>query len=313
MDVKILDEGIIPPSPKKRRKWMPLLVAVCVMVTIVAIVGMSRERTSQPPASPVSGTVQAGETTVLSWGEAGEAWRTGMGVDVLGQVAPGLDQCDVSVSYTAASRVKADMGIEWPHTVAGAVGMAANVARWRWTPYFLNDALRAEWQPLLMTPGAFVNDDAVHVMQEQWGLTWEAAPVEEGLVPYLTAYPQYGAFKIGYVNRGWAETPGTGEIEEVLVSYFLPVVNGVDTRESVDHVATWFVVHTMVVTWTDAGWRVSGSWRDNSVPGSDHSWDAPHARTNMGYEAMAELLGGGWCVPKDGTQAASTVIIHSGE
>jgi len=170
---------------------------------------------------------------------------------------------------------------------------------------------------LLFLPDAVPPESVAVSTQKSWGVDGTGRPLvgaEKGLVAWFDAYPEYGAFKVNYVNRAGHAPTGTGDIQEVDVSWFLPVVNGIDSRDTTtwDHVATWFVVQTVTVTWTSSGWRTAMVTRDLSVPGSDASRDTlPHQQTNLGYDTLAALLGGGWCVPVDGTQYGDPTRVHS--
>jgi len=280
-----------------RARLVAIIAGVMAVAMVVAAMFVLRTPTGRSPAeSPGASDAPTAAATGLMFPD----WSAGRTDKVVtANIAPGIDRC-ASRSMGVATQQVAGIGTQFPDTIEGAVAAAANYERFINSPTVVLDDERTQIDPKVSV--APMSDAAAQALRAQFHVDDQARPLDSdgNVVPGVTfasdAYPQYGAYKVWWVN---GSALGSDGIDEVYLSWMMP-------HAQMDYLSGWTAqvywrVTTWEMVWTDGTFKVASSTTDPSMPPPFHATDPGNA-SNQTFEWRARLVGPGWCVPADATE-----------
>lgn len=293
-------------SSRRRPPWLALGLAVALAVVCLtwALTSTGHQPVSQATAQPsnAGGTSPAPDpqdtpTAAVDPTEP-DPQATPL-VATNGEVAgvPGLWQ---GTAHITTGNITTVWGVRvgWPQTIDGAVAAAFNgegatyslagiLPGYRTTVnkrvYTSPDkAPSTKWAASVRT-NMHINDKGDVIR------SGKVSPLER---PYLESLIRFGAYRVMEVKEGTVEAPTW-----VVVEVWFPVIAGVGTDSNLTEVAVFWRHAAMDVVWEKNNWRLQAVARKTAVVPNDPR------RTNQPYSNVRALLGPGWMVPADGTDA----------
>lgn len=297
MPVHVYDEGTesAAPSPPPGRRRLLLLVAA-LSVVIVVLVAVIAWPSGAPAADPTPGGAATTPTGTTPQPTTASPGQTSV-LPNLGEAVPGLYFGTATVT---SGNTKSLYGIPygWNKTTDGAVAAAMTVsASFCALPVMVDDT-RAALTPILFTQDgeAFQTNAADYAIMRKGSRLNDAGVVvaadgrvSEGETYLACGMPRFGAYKV---------VSTTGD-DLVIVDVWMPYTAGPGSDDNLSEVWLGAIHARVTMRWSER--NGSEDWRlayNESLRGKGV---LPAKRSNIGHQAIRDLLGPGWFVPADTT------------
>lgn len=303
-------------SSRRRPPWLALGLAVALAVVCLtwALTSTGHQPVSQATAQPSGpgGTSPAPDpqdtpTAAVDPTEP-DPQATPL-VATNGEVAgvPGLWQ---GTAHITTGNITTVWGVRvgWPQTIDGAVAAAFNGEGATYSLAGLLPEFRRDVQKRIYVAGSksATSDKWAARARELAHINSKGDVIRNGEVsplerPYVESLIRFGAYRVMEV-KGSTVAPTW-----VVVEVWFPVVIGAGTDTDLADVAVFWRHAAMDVVWEKNDWRLKAVARKTATIPSQSRL------TNQPYTNVRALLGPGWMVPADGTDAPYPGSILSGQ
>ncbi len=292
---------------------LPTPVKILIILLIVLVLALSvlliatLARGSEPgggdtPAESATPTATATAVDVEDFQSRLSAWQAANSDPVVEEVAPGLNRCssrtEAANTATYTTPTGNTYGTGFDRDIQGAVAASAEALRYMTSKdwvlpdltmmeyYFLDGDNRLTTEELVERRKEMGVDDRGRVLDSN-GLV-----IDDSELRYA-GYPKYGIYRLGVISQTTAG-PGT-----VAIDWILPYVRW---KFGVEESPTAYTsLMSMVMIWRDGDWHVKTWYRTGTFEPDGSPYVNPPFEITSIY---ATTLGGPWCVPADGTDAA---------